>query len=93
MNLTFSCCLFPVLGVKYRQFIQLQGEKMFSKKEETIVLMALLKMANGYFKDWEESKDDFCKEGVLSVLEVARKIDSGSQYTYDIGALAAKMNQ
>ena len=64
---------------------------MFSKKEETIVLMALLKMANGYFKDWEENKDDFCKEGVLIALEVARKIDSGSQYTYDIGALATKM--
>lgn len=66
---------------------------MLTEKEKAVVLMALLKMANGYFKDWEESKDDFCKEGVLSALEVARKIDSGSQYTHDIGALAAKMNQ
>ena len=64
-----------------------------TRKEKAIVLLALLKMANDYFKEWEETKDDFCKESVLSILEVARKIDSGSQYTHDIGALAAKMNQ
>ena len=64
---------------------------MFTEKEKSIVLVALLKTAVDYYKEWEEYEDDFCKDGVLSILEVARKIDRGSRYTHDIGELAAKM--
>lgn len=66
---------------------------MLTEKEESIVLIALFSMAYRYFEEWEEYKDDFCKDGVLSILKVARKINSGSRYTHDIGALAAKMKE
>lgn len=66
---------------------------MLTEKEKAVVLLALLKTANEYSEEWEETKDDFCKDAVFTILKIARKFDSGSQYTYDIGALAAKMNQ
>lgn len=64
---------------------------MFTEKEKGIVLLALMNMANNYYMEWTNGKEDHYREGVLSALKVARKIDNTSIYTYDIGALAAKM--
>lgn len=68
-------------------------ESKLTEKEKSIVLVALFSMAVKYYKEWEETQDDFCRDTLFSILEVARKIDSGSRYTHDIGALATRMNK
>ena len=66
---------------------------MLTEKDKEIVLLALLTMANNHFRYWEYNQDDFDKETILKVLEVAKKIDSSSPYVQDIAELVIEIKK